>query len=157
MSYVMNNLLKDEQICYQTRVHKIIFARPIFLTLIAIAFFIGAAVNKNNSFLWFFLILGAFFVIMLITDGIYSWIAFVTSEFAITNKRVLIKVGFFRHHTVELVLSKVEGIGVDQGIIGRIFNYGSIIVTGTGGTKEPFKNIENPLNFRKEVQLRISG
>ena len=84
--------------------------------------------------------------------GLSSYINFTSSEFGVTNRRVLIKVGFIRRRSLELLLSKVEGIGVDQGIPGRIFGYGTIIVTGTGGTKEPFRNITAPMEFRKTVQ-----
>jgi uncharacterized membrane protein YdbT with pleckstrin-like domain len=58
---------------------------------------------------------------------------------------------------VELQLSKVEGIVVEQGIIGRLFDYGSIIVGGTGGTKEPFALIRAPIMFRKQVQQQIES
>lgn len=74
-----------------------------------------------------------------------------TSEFAVTNKRVIIKVGLISRRTVEINLAKIESIGVDQSIIGRIFGYGTITVIGTGGTKEPFSGIADPLGFRKAV------
>src|SRR5258706_11991105 len=85
------------------------------------------------------------------------WRARISSEFAVTNKRVLIKVGFIRRHSLELLLQKVEGIGVDQGIWGRAVDYGTIMVTGTGGTNEPFKNIAAPLEVRKQVQSRVTA
>ncbi len=69
-----------------------------------------------------------------------------------TTRRVLIKVGVLRRRSLELLLSKVESIGVDQGIVGRLLGYGTIIVTGTGGTKEPFRMIAAPLEFRRMVQ-----
>ena len=56
---------------------------------------------------------------------------------------------------MEVLLSKVEGIQVDQGIFGRILGYGSIIVTGTGGIQNPFKKIKAPLEFRKRVQEQL--
>ncbi len=58
---------------------------------------------------------------------------------------------------METLLEKVEGIGVDQNIGGRIFGYGTISVTGTGGTREKFANISAPLEFRKEVQQQIEA
>jgi uncharacterized membrane protein YdbT with pleckstrin-like domain len=61
-------------------------------------------------------------------------------------------VGFLRRRTVELLLTKVEAIGVDQGILGRILKFGTIAVTGTGGTNERFPGICDPLEFRKQVQ-----
>lgn len=76
----------------------------------------------------------------------------ITSEFAITNKRIIIKVGFISRKTLEMNLGKIESIAVDQTILGRILGYGTIMIIGTGGTKEPFFNIVAPLEFRKQYQ-----
>jgi uncharacterized membrane protein YdbT with pleckstrin-like domain len=84
------------------------------------------------------------------------WIRASSSEFAITNKRVLIKVGLVRRHSLELLLQKVEGIGVDQSILGRILGYGTITVSGVGGTKEAFRMISSPLEFRRQVQASLA-
>jgi len=53
------------------------------------------------------------------------------------------------------MLTKVEAISVDQGLIGRWSNYGTITITGTGGTKEPFKTIKDALQFRRQVQSQL--
>ena len=76
----------------------------------------------------------------------------VTSEFAITNKRIIIKVGLVSRRTLEMNLGKVESVNVDQSILGRILGYGTIIVIGTGGTKELFSDICAPLEFRRQFQ-----
>jgi uncharacterized membrane protein YdbT with pleckstrin-like domain len=75
-----------------------------------------------------------------------------SDEFAITNKRVIIKTGLFSRRTVELNLSKIESVNVDQSISGRILGYGNIRIIGTGGTQETFINIKRPLEFRKKFQ-----
>ena len=85
------------------------------------------------------------------------WVDSLSSEFAVTNKRVLIKVGLIRRHSLELLLQKVEGIGVDQTLTGRILGYGTITVTGTGGTRESFQRISRPLEFRRQVQGSLAG
>src|SRR5262249_21932773 len=77
--------------------------------------------------------------------------------FAVTDKRVVIKVGWIRRRTLETMLSKVEGVGVDQSLTGRMLGYGSIEVTGTGGTREEFARIADPLEFRRQVQAAISA
>jgi hypothetical protein len=79
------------------------------------------------------------------TLAISRYIRLVTSEFAVTNKRVLAKPASFRQYRT--LLEKVETVGVD-GIFGRM-NYGTIIVIGTGGTKELFPRIAKPLEFER--------
>ena len=74
------------------------------------------------------------------------------SEFVITNRRIIIKTGFIARSTLEMNLSKIESVNVDQTVTGRILNYGSITIIGTGGTKETFHNISKPLSFRKAFQ-----
>lgn len=69
-----------------------------------------------------------------------------------TNKRVISKIGLFRRITDELSLSKVESVKVDQGIIGRIFNFGTVSIIGTGGSRAVMKPIVSPVEFRKIVQ-----
>ena len=75
-----------------------------------------------------------------------------TDEFAITNKRVIIKTGLISRRTFEMNHSKIESVNVDQGIIGRMLGYGTIRIVGSGGTKETFSKILNPLEFRKKFQ-----
>ncbi len=75
-----------------------------------------------------------------------------TQEFAITNKRVIIKVGLISRRTLEMNIDKIETVNVNQSIGGRIFGFGTITVVGTGGTREVFRCIKEPLEFRKEFQ-----
>jgi uncharacterized membrane protein YdbT with pleckstrin-like domain len=75
-----------------------------------------------------------------------------TDEFAITNKRVIIKTGLISRKTFEMNHTKIESVNVDQGIIGRILGYGTIRIVGSGGTKEVFPRIQSPLEFRKKFQ-----
>ena len=75
-----------------------------------------------------------------------------SSEFAVTNKRVVIKLGVMTTRSLELLLPKVEGIAVNQGVGGKLWGYGDIVVTGSGGTKEAFSGIQDPLALRRAIQ-----
>jgi uncharacterized membrane protein YdbT with pleckstrin-like domain len=152
MGYIEQNLMQGELIRYRTRLHWIVFVSPVFLIVVGLIFFLSMPSHTKTVFV----VAGSIFLFGGILLGVSRFIAYKSSEFAVTNNRVLIKIGFIRRHSLELLLQKVEGIGVDQDVSGRIFGYGTIIVTGTGGTKELFNNIENPLEFRKQVQLSLS-
>ncbi len=107
----------------------------------------GERVTHRTKLHWtVFLSLKALFTLFLA-----PLVARATSEFAVTDRRVIIKVGLVSRKTVELNLEKVESIGVDQTILGRIFGYGTIVVVGTGGTREPFPHIADPMGFRRAV------
>jgi uncharacterized membrane protein YdbT with pleckstrin-like domain len=88
---------------------------------------------------------------------IFGILARSATEMAVTNKRVVIKVGLVTRRTFELLLSKVESIGVEEGPLGRALGYGSVVVRGTGGTPEPLRRVENPLEFRRQVQQQIEA
>jgi uncharacterized membrane protein YdbT with pleckstrin-like domain len=76
------------------------------------------------------------------------------TEMAVTDRRVLIKSGMASRRTLDLMLSRVESIGVEETFLGRILGYGSVIVRGTGGTPEAFLMIAHPQEFRRTVQMQ---
>ena len=86
------------------------------------------------------------------TLTIWAWFKRLLSEFVITNRRIVIKEGFIARRTFEMNLSKIETVNVDQTIMGRILNYGTITVIGTGGTTEMFHNIARPMTFKHRFQ-----
>ena len=145
MSYVDSSLIQDEQVVFRTRLHLIIFFIPIVLLAISVCLFVYTVPLAAESvlavaILWF----------------LVKYVDYASSEFAVTNKRVIIKVGVLRRRTVEMLNTKVEAVSVNQGILGRILGYGNIVVTGTGGTNEPFNGISSPLEFRRAVQAHSS-
>lgn len=91
----------------------------------------------------FFLALGFYILVT-------PFIAKLTTELVITNRRIIAKFGFLRRDTIEINLSKIESIRVEQSILGRVFNYGGLIIIGTGGSKEPILEIDDPLEFRRQ-------
>ncbi len=145
MGYIENNLLPEENVVYRAKLHPVIFLAPVILA------FLGLAAFAVSSIAAVPILLFALFL------GLDRYVRLITSEFAVTNRRVLIKTGIIRRHTLELLLGRVETVGVDQGIFGRIFNYGTITVIGTGGTRELFAGIAKPLEFRKAVQNRADA
>jgi uncharacterized membrane protein YdbT with pleckstrin-like domain len=75
-----------------------------------------------------------------------------STELAVTNRRVIAKFGFIRRSTVELNIAKIESVRVEQSVLGRLFGYGSVFVTGTGATMDPIPFIADPIAFRQAVQ-----
>jgi uncharacterized membrane protein YdbT with pleckstrin-like domain len=79
-----------------------------------------------------------------------AWIKVHATEIAITNRRVIAKFGFIRRHTIEINLEKVESLRVEQGLMGRVLNYGTIFIGGTGTALAPIPDIADPLVFRRK-------
>ena len=75
-----------------------------------------------------------------------------STELAVTNRRVIAKFGLIARSTVEMNLAKIESVRVEQTVLGRLFGFGSIIVTGTGSTMDPIRFIADPIAFRQAIQ-----
>jgi uncharacterized membrane protein YdbT with pleckstrin-like domain len=150
MSYLDDHLLAGERIIYRARLHWIIFGAAI--AVVTLGAVVGIILQLVEDDYWY---VGAAITGIGLLLAIGPAIRYVTSEFAVTDKRVLGKVGFIERESDETLLSKVEAIGVDQGILGRLLGFGTVTITGTGGTREAFSTISYPLEFRRQIQSQV--
>lgn len=125
-SYIDGALIKDEKVVYTGNISLWSLAPLIFLGLL------------------FMLAYGLGLVFWLV-----AFIRYKTTELAVTNKRIIAKFGFISRQTIELNINKVESIQVNQGILGRVFNFGSLIVSGAGNPQAPIPGISDPMSFRR--------
>jgi uncharacterized membrane protein YdbT with pleckstrin-like domain len=159
MSYIDNHLMDGEQVVYRTKLHWIIFWGAIvflILAFVAVIFFMMGRFDNNQNYKYIGGILSILFLAIALAWGIHSTVPYTTSEFGLTNKRVMIKTGFIKRESLEILLAKVEAMHVRQGIWGRILNYGTIDIRGTGGTTDTFDGIRAPLEFRMRVLEQVS-
>ncbi len=146
MSYIDDNLVSGEKVMYRAHLHWVIYITAVLALLLLSAMGVAFRVAENTKDIaWFFFVLAPLPLIK-------PYLLYRCSEFSVTDKRVLVKTGILQRHTLETLLTKVENISVDQSLWGRLLNYGTITVTGTGGTKEQFARIAAPLEFRKQIQ-----
>lgn len=150
MSYVEDHLLPGEQIVHRAHLHKIVYLGPVLIAIVLIGIGFAGIVSSIRA-----LAIGAF--VLALIPLVAAHIVYTSSEFAVTNKRVVIKTGFVQRRTLETLLGKVEGIEVNQGFVARMLDFGTIVVTGTGGTRETFQNIAAPLEFRRQVQAQVTA
>jgi len=87
---------------------------------------------------------------------LWAWLICRTTELAITSKRIISKSGIFKRATMELRLDKIESIKVDQSVMGRILNFGSVTIAGTGGDATPIESIADPLEFQRHFTSATS-
>jgi uncharacterized membrane protein YdbT with pleckstrin-like domain len=127
--YVNSNLMSGETVIYETKVHWIGFLVGILLLPVY-----GVGILT---------LIGAFINR--------------SCEFAVTSRRVIIKTGFISRSVFEINLDKIESIIVDQGFFGRIFNFGTINVSGVGGTSPAFSRVSDPIRFRHMVSEAIKS
>lgn len=83
-------------------------------------------------------------------------LAYRTARFTLTDRRVIKEAGILTTRTKEIFLSKVESVSVVTPLLGRLFGYGTVVITGSGGAAESFRWIENPQEIRNRIQQEIS-
>lgn len=130
-SYVNASIGANEQIVYEAKVSWFSQLPLVVLGVVTLPIFIGA--------------------LFLLVAFVRIW----TTELAITNKRIIAKFGLISRSTVELRLEKVESVRIQQSILGRILNYGSVVVAGAGVPQAPIPGISSPLNFRGRLNTVI--
>jgi uncharacterized membrane protein YdbT with pleckstrin-like domain len=157
MSYVQKILQPDEQIVHSAAIHWVVYLRSIFLLVLGIAV-LGWFLSQNptppdQSPLWNGAALGI--GCLLVAGSAYAFLQALierhSTELVITSRRVIAKTGLIRRHTWEINAAKVEGVEVSQSILGRIFDFGTVTVKGTGGGTAPIRNIDDPVAFRSHV------
>ena len=126
MSYIDESLIEGETILHRARVSWWSQSGHVILGILLLVVVVGL-----------FLLVAA-------------WIRVHSTELAITNRRVIAKFGFIRRNTVEINLEKIEALRVEQGFWGRMLNFGTLLLTGTGGSLEPIPDIADPLVFRRK-------
>ncbi len=148
MSYVTKNLATGESLVYQTGVHWSILFWPVVIAVVLAAGAVVCLVQKDSDFLY----AGAALLILGLAILTAAAVKRNATEIAVTNRRVIIKTGVTSRRSLEIMLPKVESIGITEPFLGRVFGYGTVVIHGTGGTPEPFDRIAHPSEFRKHVQ-----
>jgi uncharacterized membrane protein YdbT with pleckstrin-like domain len=152
MRYVRRVLQPNETIVYATRLHWRVYVRGTSFLVVSAVLAVMAIWFSSQPDLGLALWIAAgIFLLLALSAGLPALVRRATTEFAITDHRVIYKTGLFRRHTIEMNRDKVESVDVDQTILGRILGYGTIVVRGTGGSLEPIRNIADPLAFRTRI------
>ena len=146
MKFLTTYLQPGEKIMYRARIHIFLFLQPtILLSVGCLCYFDTISITYY---------LGVTLLFLGLVSLVQRVFVKVGSIYAVTNKRVILKTGVISRKTVELVLVRCEGIQVMQGIFGRIFSYGSIIVT-TGGATNCYYYVSDPFQFKMEINKQI--
>lgn len=116
----------------------------------------AAAISWLSQFWYFFFSLLTWMTIVFpIILILLAIINVVTTELAVTNKKVIGKTGFISRTSIDLPLSKLESINIHQDILGRVFRYGTVSIHGVGGSNVKIPYIKHPLDFRRVVMRLV--
>jgi uncharacterized membrane protein YdbT with pleckstrin-like domain len=168
MSYAEKSLVPGETLLYQTRHHWMVLLGPLLISVVLAGLGVGCLaelvaakegrgmlVGVSETGVHATQIAGVLLIVVAIAILAFGLAKRNATEMAVTNKRVLIKTGMGNRRTLDLMLSRVESIAVEETFWGRMMGYGSVVVRGTGGTPESFVMISHPQEFRRSVQGQI--
>lgn len=148
MRYVDRVLQEGERVLYVAHISRVLYLPAILLWLVAgaLIFFVPAP-----GFRLFVVVAALLLFALGVISFLRAWFRRVTTEIAVTDRRVIYKKGLVRRYTVEMHMDKVESVDVDQSVWGRLLNYGDVIVHGTGVGLEPLTMIDDPLELRNHI------
>jgi uncharacterized membrane protein YdbT with pleckstrin-like domain len=149
MSYIKNILEPGETIRYDASITWTVYTPSILLAICAVTSFIAA--SSSSQFATVGVFAATFFVLAALIAFLPAWFRRWTTEIAVTDRRVILKRGWIRRHTVEMNMQKVESVDVDQSLLGRVFDYGDVTIRGTGSSFERLRLIGSPLKLRTNV------
>lgn len=154
MGYIENNLMSDEQVIHTGYVHSFSIV-PGVLTLGIGSFLASYPIMHPDEVppaaKMFCFLLGVLFVLSGLYHALSAIIRKLTTELALTTKRVMAKSGLIVRELVELNYNRVESFTVDQSILGMIFGYGTFYIHGVGGSRAGVKCIAKPMDFRRNA------
>jgi uncharacterized membrane protein YdbT with pleckstrin-like domain len=152
--YIEEILQPGERLLYSTTIHWVIYLPGLLAWLLAIVAItlsnlIQPGLGRTGMVVLSLVLTAAGFISVL-----RAWFRRWTTEFDVTDRRIVHKTGFIERRTVEMNMDKVESVDVNQSIMGRLFDYGEVVVHGVGESWEPVRTIGSPLTFRNHITAR---
>ena len=147
MSYVKKTLQNGEVVELTAKLHWINYLFVGFLFAVSALLWIYSLVPEDynkSDISWLVLFFAGW--------GVYQFLKLWVIEMAVTNKRVVLRKGIIAIDTDELKNTKIEGIEVEQSVMGRILNYGNVCFGGVGIGKLVFANVSQPLEIKRRAE-----
>ena len=139
---------KDGDIVYQACLHWVLFVWPAVFFCVAV--YLGIRYPSLRPICLGVALLAVFWEAVV-------WLTYQSSYLIIKPKQIILCTGIFVRQTLDLSLSKIESIDVRQSILGTVLHYGSLVITGTGGTRQYINYLNKPLTCRRYIEQMLHG
>lgn len=151
MAYYTKVLQPGENVKYVGRLHWMIYRHSIaFSMLMAVAAYVTVSQFENSESQRSILLV---FLLLAVISFLYPWFVRATTEIVVTDKRIIHKVGWIARQTKEMNMTKVETVEVEQGFVGRILGFGTVLIIGIGASWEPLVYVASPLELRNAIMV----
>jgi uncharacterized membrane protein YdbT with pleckstrin-like domain len=139
-------LQPGEEVKYRARIHFVLFVQPSILLAIGYVCYLDEARIIHY--------LGVTLLFLGLVSLIQRLFIKLGSVYFVTNLRVIFKSGIIARQVHSLILFKVEGLLVTQSFMGRVLNYGTVVIT-TGGATNTYPFVTNPIQFKNAVNIQV--
>lgn len=137
------NTSSENKVIYFTKLHWIIFFGPV------LAFVLVTALCLYFPQIWHLCLI---FIVFCLVWLSMTWATYYFSSITIKRRQVILRTGIIVRQTVDIPLSKIETIDIRQSITGSILRYGTLVITGTGGTRHLINYLQKPLTCRRYIE-----
>jgi hypothetical protein len=151
MSYAERVLQPGETIVYEARIHWIVYVGGIALVILAIALALAAVALTGDAVRIGLMGAAALALLVGLFHMLRAWFKVAGTEITVTSRRVIYKTGLISRNTLEMNLDKVESVLVQQGLLGRMLDFGTVIVRGVGAGLEPVDRVAKPLELHRNI------
>lgn len=161
--YVENNLGMGEKVVLRAKISWLTLLKPIIsCVLIEIIFHVILSIvlksfddPKTKTII---------IVVLEILIQVIAWLPLIkqiiinnTTKLAVTNKRIIGKIGVFSIHTIDYHIEKVDNISYNAGAWGNFLKYYRVTISGTGGDSITVPAVSNAQEFKNKVNEAIEN
>ena len=154
MGYAERVLQPGEAVAYRAHLHWVLMAPGMALAIASLGLSIAALVQANRDLRLGALVVAGLVCVVGCAQILRAWMRRLSTEIIVTDRRIIVKTGLIGRRSIEMNLDKVESVLVDQGIFGRVLDFGTLIIRGVGSGLEPVTNVAAPLEFHRHVNAR---
>ena len=151
MSYAARVLQPGETIVYEARIHWIVYLGGILCVISAVPLAIAAVVMDNDTLRLGLMGAAVLVLVLGLFQMLRAWLKVAGTEITVTSLRVIYKTGIISRNTLEMNLDKVESVLVQQSLVGRMLDFGTVIVRGVGAGLEPVDRVAAPLELHRHI------
>ena len=152
--YIDDILQPGEKLLYASNLHWIVYWKAILAWIVACTLLVLSRTTLTENLILFYLASAAVIALAALYCSVAAWFQRWTTETDVTNLRVVHKTGFITRKTFEISVDKVASVEVEQGILGRILNYGDVVIENMGNDNQKIETIASPLAFRSNITAR---
>lgn len=151
MGYVEKMLGSGESVVYRGGLHWIVYASGCALAAVAVGVGVAAALLPDGRTHAILLVVATVLLALAVVQLLAAYARVSATQIVVTTQRIIFKAGLLSVRSVEMNRDKVESVIVDQDLPGRLFDYGTVVVRGTGAGLEPLVLVSNPLELRRQI------